>query len=78
MPTAPRPLAVATATMGSAWRGKRYLPSTPSRLLITYCWAIDKMLFVNQYSTRPDGNTKNILSIAQQYVINKRLGVLGK
>ena len=41
-------------------RCSRYLPSTPSFLLIRYCCAIDRMLFVSQYSTRPAGNTKNI------------------
>src|SRR4051812_29747502 len=30
------------------------------RLLITYCCAIDRMLFVSQYSTRPAGKKKNI------------------
>src|ERR1700712_2400170 len=37
-----------------------YLPNTPSRLLITYCCAIDRILFVSQYKTKPAGNTKNM------------------
>src|SRR6185295_6935520 len=27
---------------------------------MTYCWAIERMLFVSQYSTRSVGKTKNI------------------
>ena len=30
------------------------------RVLITHCCAIDKMLLVIQYSTKPDGKKKNI------------------
>ena len=30
------------------------------RVLMTHCWAIDKMLLVIQYSTKPDGKKKNI------------------
>ncbi len=30
------------------------------RVLITHCWAIDRMLLVNQYSTKPAGKKKNI------------------
>ena len=43
-----------------------------------YCCAIDRMLFVSQYSTNPAGKKKNITENAQQYMINKQLGVLGK
>src|SRR5690349_23478472 len=84
MPTAPRPEAVAMATMGSVvraslvrilaakraadaalrgWFGARagYLvPSTPSRLLMNHCCAIDSTLLVIQYSTRPAGKKMNI------------------
>ena len=28
--------------------------------MIRYCWVIDRMLFVSQYSTRPAGKKKNI------------------
>src|SRR5512147_1950742 len=37
-----------------------YFPRTPSCLLIRYCCAIDRMLFVSQYSTRSAGKKKNI------------------
>src|SRR5690606_35159768 len=37
-----------------------FVPSTPRRLLITHCWAIDSTLLVIQYSTRPAGKKKNI------------------
>ena len=30
------------------------------RVLMTHCWAMDKMLLVIQYSTKPDGKKKNI------------------
>ena len=30
------------------------------RVLMSHCWAIDRMLFVSQYSTRPAGKKKNI------------------
>ncbi len=30
------------------------------RVLMTHCCAIDKMLLVIQYSTKPDGKKKNI------------------
>ena len=30
------------------------------RVLMTHCWAIDRMLLVSQYSTRPAGKKKNI------------------
>ena len=33
---------------------------TPSCLLIIHCWAIDKILLVNQYSTNPEGKKKNM------------------
>src|SRR4030095_16191254 len=35
-----------------------HLPSTPSRLLMNHCCAIERMLFVSQYSTRPAGKKK--------------------
>ena len=37
-------------------------PNTPRpmRVLMTHCCAMDKMLLVSQYSTRPAGNMKNI------------------
>src|SRR4030095_3442551 len=38
----------------------RYLPATPSCLLITHCCAMDRTLFVSQYRTRPAGKKKNI------------------
>src|SRR5690606_21042787 len=28
--------------------------------VICHCWAIDRMLFTTQYSTRPDGNHRNM------------------
>ena len=40
--------------------GKLNCGGTPMRVLIIHCCAIDKMLFVIQYSTRPDGKKKNI------------------
>src|SRR3982750_1993325 len=36
------------------------LPRTPSFRLITHCCAIDRMLFVSQYSTSPAGKKKNM------------------
>ncbi len=61
MPTAPRPGAVAIATIGSSRRGSidglsprlpreavTSSPSTPSFLLMNHCCAIDRMLFVSQ------------------------------
>src|SRR6185369_2895298 len=52
--------APAAASDRPAARRRRYLPSTPSRLLIRYCCAIERMLLVSQYRTRPAGKKKNI------------------
>jgi len=40
--------------------GRLNCGGTPMRVLIIHCWAIDKMLFVIQYSTKPAGKKKNI------------------
>src|SRR5205823_690779 len=40
--------------------GKWNFGGTPMRLLISHCWAIDKVLLVIQYITRPAGKKKNI------------------
>ncbi len=40
--------------------GRLNCGGTPMRLLMNHCWAIDRMLFVSQYSTRPAGKKKNI------------------
>ena len=68
-PTAPRPVAVAMAMMGSSrcasmcvtrvFCGWAYL-CKPSCLLIIHCWAIDKILLDNQYNTKPAGKKKNM------------------
>src|SRR6185369_5337321 len=50
--------APAAASDRPAARRRRYLPSTPSRLLIRYCCAIERMLLVSQYRTRPAGKKK--------------------
>ena len=34
---------------------------TPNWRLIIHCWAIDRMLFVSQYNTRPAGKKKNMM-----------------
>src|SRR2546422_11770054 len=40
--------------------GRLNCGGTPIRVLINHCWAIDRMLLVIQYSTRPAGKKKNI------------------
>ena len=40
--------------------GRLNCGGTPIRVLITHCCAIERMLFVIQYSTKPAGKKKNI------------------
>ena len=40
--------------------GRLNCGGTPMRVLMTHCWAIDKMLLVIQYNTKPEGKKKNI------------------
>src|SRR3990167_1851049 len=55
-----------TASISIALRPRPYLNfgklncgGTPMRVLMSHCWAIDRMLFVSQYSTRPAWKKKN-------------------
>ena len=67
-PTAPRPGGVAMAMIGSSRSANMFERLVvllgqvlrPSCRLIIHCWAIDKMLLDNQYSTKPAGKKKNM------------------
>ena len=40
--------------------GKLNCGGTPMRVLMSHCWAMDRMLLVIQYKTKPDGKKKNM------------------